>query len=122
MALAGHQSYFHYAQQRNFNGSALLYAEIKNYNSPNIATFLNCFEDEDNTALHRVLNPIVHATAHRRFQLHAHQAIHRDLRPEAWQPLNVNVGNFGIAAFIENSREEDDDPWDAELHYTGGLD
>ncbi|KAH6908386.1 Pkinase-domain-containing protein [Coprinopsis sp. MPI-PUGE-AT-0042] len=113
-------------------GIAELYAEIKIHKflgHPNIVTFLDCFEDEDNVYITLELCPsgslMDMLRRRRRFTepktrffmlqligacnyMHAHQVIHRDLKLGNLfldANMNVKVGDFGLAALIENPGE-----------------
>ncbi|KAG2008894.1 AGC/Akt protein kinase [Coprinopsis cinerea AmutBmut pab1-1] len=109
-----------------------LYAEIKIHRSldhPNIVTFIDCFEDEDNVYITLELCPsgslMDMLRRRRRFTepetrffmvqligachyMHTHQVIHRDLKLGNLfldANMNVKVGDFGLAALIENPGE-----------------
>lgn len=109
-----------------------MYAEIKIHkflDHPNIVTFLDCFEDEDNVYITLELCPsgslMDMLRRRRRFTepetrffmlqligacnyMHAHQVIHRDLKLGNLfldANMNVKVGDFGLAALIENPGE-----------------
>ncbi|KAH6908405.1 kinase-like domain-containing protein [Coprinopsis sp. MPI-PUGE-AT-0042] len=135
MALAGHQSCFHYSQQRNSNGSTMVgymkvngksreglcrytKTRLRNYtqksrpthllNHPNIVTFLEGFKDEDNDNVYVTLElwplgSLMDMLWPRR-RLHARTPGYPS-RPEVQQPLNRNIGDFGLAALIENPGE-----------------
>ncbi|KAF9479342.1 Pkinase-domain-containing protein [Pholiota conissans] len=109
-----------------------LYAEIKIHRSlehPNIVNFQECFEDEDNVYMTLELCPsgslMDMLRRRRRFTepesrffmvqligachyMHTHQVIHRDLKLGNLfldANMNVKVGDFGLAALIENPGE-----------------
>ncbi|TFK73378.1 Pkinase-domain-containing protein [Pluteus cervinus] len=109
-----------------------LYAEIKIHRSlehPNIVRFQECFEDEDNVYMSLELCPsgslMDMLRRRRRFTepesrvfmvqligachyMHTHQVIHRDLKLGNLfldADMNVKVGDFGLAALIENPGE-----------------
>ncbi|RXW18558.1 hypothetical protein EST38_g7293 [Candolleomyces aberdarensis] len=109
-----------------------LYAEIKIHRSldhPNIVTFQDCFEDDDNVYitldLCRSGSLMDLLRRRRRFTeaetrffmvqligachyMHTHQVIHRDLKLGNLfldHNMNVQVGDFGLAALIENPGE-----------------
>ncbi|KAJ2915776.1 hypothetical protein MD484_g4652, partial [Candolleomyces efflorescens] len=109
-----------------------LYAEIKIHRSldhPNIVTFQDCFEDDDNVYitldLCRSGSLMDLLRRRRRFTepetrffmvqligachyMHTHQVIHRDLKLGNLfldHNMNVKVGDFGLAALIENPGE-----------------
>ncbi|KAF8068666.1 kinase-like domain-containing protein [Lyophyllum atratum] len=109
-----------------------LYAEIKIHRSlehPNIVRFQDCFEDDDNVYMTLELCPsgslMDMLRRRRRFTepearffmvqlmgachyMHTHQVIHRDLKLGNLfldANMNVKVGDFGLAALIENPGE-----------------
>ena len=109
-----------------------LYAEIKIHRSlthPNIVTFHDCFEDNDNVYMTLELCPsgslMDMLRRRRRFTemearvfmvqligachfMHTHQVIHRDLKLGNLfldARMNIKVGDFGLAALIENPGE-----------------
>ncbi|KAF8720798.1 hypothetical protein AX14_010720 [Amanita brunnescens Koide BX004] len=109
-----------------------LYAEIKIHRSlthPNIVTFHDCFEDNDNVYMTLELCPsgslMDMLRRRRRFTemearvfmiqligachyMHTHQVIHRDLKLGNLfldSRMNIKVGDFGLAALIENPGE-----------------
>ncbi|KAF5375726.1 hypothetical protein D9615_009350 [Tricholomella constricta] len=109
-----------------------LYAEIKIHRSlehPNIVCFQECFEDDDNVYMTLELCPsgslMDMLRRRRRFTepearffmvqlmgachyMHTHQVIHRDLKLGNLfldANMNVKVGDFGLAALIENPGE-----------------
>ncbi|KAF9788223.1 kinase-like domain-containing protein [Thelephora terrestris] len=109
-----------------------LYAEIKIHKSlshPNIVLFKDCFEDEDNVYMTLELCPnrslMDMLRRRRRFTdpevrflmvqligacryMHTNQVIHRDLKLGNLfldAGMNVKVGDFGLAALIENPGE-----------------
>ncbi|KAF8630974.1 hypothetical protein AX15_002697 [Amanita polypyramis BW_CC] len=109
-----------------------LYAEIKIHRSlehPNIVNFHDCFEDQDNVYMTLELCPsgslMDMLRRRRRFTemearvfmiqligachyMHTHQVIHRDLKLGNLfldARMNVKVGDFGLAALIENPGE-----------------
>ncbi|KAH9478186.1 Serine/threonine-protein kinase plo1 [Psilocybe cubensis] len=109
-----------------------LYAEIKIHRSlehPNIVHFQECFEDSDNVYMTLELCPsgslMDMLRRRRRFTepesrffmvqligachyMHTHQVIHRDLKLGNLfldANMNVKVGDFGLAALIENPGE-----------------
>ncbi|EDR03567.1 uncharacterized protein LACBIDRAFT_191474 [Laccaria bicolor S238N-H82] len=109
-----------------------LYAEIKIHKSlqhPNIVNFQECFEDDDNVYMTLELCPsgslMDMLRRRRRFSepesrffmvqligachyMHAHQVIHRDLKLGNLfldGNMNIKVGDFGLAALIENPGE-----------------
>ncbi|KIM34660.1 hypothetical protein M413DRAFT_33120 [Hebeloma cylindrosporum] len=109
-----------------------LYAEIKIHRSlqhPNIVNFQECFEDSDNVYMTLELCPsgslMDMLRRRRRFTepearffmvqligachyMHTHQVIHRDLKLGNLfldANMNVKVGDFGLAALIENPGE-----------------
>ncbi|KAF8156060.1 kinase-like domain-containing protein [Crassisporium funariophilum] len=109
-----------------------LYAEIKIHRSlehPNIVDFQECFEDNDNVYMTLELCPsgslMDMLRRRRRFSepesrffmvqligachyMHTHQVIHRDLKLGNLfldANMNVKVGDFGLAALIENPGE-----------------
>ena len=109
-----------------------LYAEIKIHKSlqhPNIVNFQECFEDDDNVYMTLELCPsgslMDMLRRRRRFSepesrfflvqligachyMHTHQVIHRDLKLGNLfldGNMNIKVGDFGLAALIENPGE-----------------
>ncbi|KAI0051271.1 Pkinase-domain-containing protein [Auriscalpium vulgare] len=109
-----------------------LYAEIKIHSSlthPNIVGFGDCFEDDENVYMTLTLCPngslMDMLRRRRRFTepearfftvqligachyMHTHQVIHRDLKLGNIfldADMNVQVGDFGLAALIENPGE-----------------
>ncbi|EIW78238.1 Pkinase-domain-containing protein [Coniophora puteana RWD-64-598 SS2] len=109
-----------------------LYAEIKIHRSlshPNIVRFADCFEDEDNVYMTLELcssgSLMDMLRRRRRFTepearffivqligacnyMHTHQVIHRDLKLGNLfldASMNIKVGDFGLAALIENEGE-----------------
>ncbi|KJA14333.1 hypothetical protein HYPSUDRAFT_208789 [Hypholoma sublateritium FD-334 SS-4] len=109
-----------------------LYAEIKIHRSlqhPNIVNFQDCFEDSENVYMTLELCPsgslMDMLRRRRRFTepesrffmvqligachyMHTHQVIHRDLKLGNLfldANMNVKVGDFGLAALIENPGE-----------------
>lgn len=109
-----------------------LYAEIKIHRSldhPNIVRFQECFEDDDNVYMTLELcqsgSLMDMLRRRRRFTepearffmvqligachyMHTHQVIHRDLKLGNLfldANMNVKVGDFGLAALIENPGE-----------------
>ncbi|KAH9836053.1 kinase-like domain-containing protein [Rhodofomes roseus] len=109
-----------------------LYAEIKIHRSldhPNIVNFQECFEDDDNVYMTLELchngSLMDMLRRRRRFTepesrffmvqligacqyMHTHQVIHRDLKLGNIfldRNMNVKVGDFGLAALIENPGE-----------------
>ncbi|PCH34951.1 Pkinase-domain-containing protein [Wolfiporia cocos MD-104 SS10] len=109
-----------------------LYAEIKIHRSldhPNIVRFQECFEDDENVYMTLELCPngslMDMLRRRRRFTepesrffmvqligacqyMHTHQVIHRDLKLGNIfldRNMNVKVGDFGLAALIENPGE-----------------
>jgi len=109
-----------------------LYAEIKIHRSlehPNIVQFQDCFEDNDNVYMTLELctsgSLMDMLRRRRRFSesearffmvqligachyMHTHQVIHRDLKLGNLfldSNMNVKVGDFGLAALIENPGE-----------------
>lgn len=109
-----------------------LYAEIKIHSSlehPNIVRFQECFEDDENVYMTLELCPsgslMDMLRRRRRFTepearffmvqlmgachyMHTHQVIHRDLKLGNLfldANMNVKVGDFGLAALIENPGE-----------------
>ncbi|KAF8638670.1 hypothetical protein AX17_002031 [Amanita inopinata Kibby_2008] len=109
-----------------------LYAEIKIHRSlthPNIVNFHDCFEDQDNVYMTLELCPsgslMDMLRRRRRFTemearvfmiqligachyMHTHQVIHRDLKLGNLfldSRMNIKVGDFGLAALIENPGE-----------------
>ncbi|KII87666.1 hypothetical protein PLICRDRAFT_162447 [Plicaturopsis crispa FD-325 SS-3] len=109
-----------------------LYAEIKIHRAldhPNIVRFTDCFEDEENVYMTLELCPsgslMDMLRRRRRFTepearffmvqligachyMHTHQVIHRDLKLGNLfldANMNVKVGDFGLAALIENPGE-----------------
>ncbi|PFH49070.1 hypothetical protein AMATHDRAFT_5215 [Amanita thiersii Skay4041] len=109
-----------------------LYAEIKIHRSllhPNIVSFHDCFEDQDNVYMTLELCPsgslMDMLRRRRRFTemearvfmvqligachyMHTHQVIHRDLKLGNLfldARMNIKVGDFGLAALIENPGE-----------------
>ncbi|PPQ83030.1 hypothetical protein CVT26_012074 [Gymnopilus dilepis] len=109
-----------------------LYAEIKIHRSlqhPNIVQFQDCFEDEENVYMTLELctsgSLMDMLRRRRRFTepearffmvqligachyMHAHQVIHRDLKLGNLfldANMNIKVGDFGLAALIENPGE-----------------
>ncbi|KAM6503064.1 Protein kinase-like domain containing protein [Amanita muscaria] len=109
-----------------------LYAEIKIHRSlthPNIVNFHDCFEDQDNVYMTLELCPsgslMDMLRRRRRFTelearvfmvqligachyMHTHQVIHRDLKLGNLfldGRMNIKVGDFGLAALIENPGE-----------------
>ncbi|KAK2462634.1 hypothetical protein APHAL10511_005367 [Amanita phalloides] len=109
-----------------------LYAEIKIHRSlthPNIVTFHDCFEDQDNVYMTLELCPsgsLMDMLRSRRsftemearvfmvqligacHYMHTHQVIHRDLKLGNLfldARMNIKVGDFGLAALIENPGE-----------------
>ncbi|KAF8957807.1 kinase-like domain-containing protein [Flammula alnicola] len=109
-----------------------LYAEIKIHRSlehPNIVNFQECFEDADNVYMTLELCPsgslMDMLRRRRRFTepearffmvqligachyMHTHQVIHRDLKLGNLfldANMNIKVGDFGLAALIENPGE-----------------
>ncbi|KAI0039012.1 Pkinase-domain-containing protein [Auriscalpium vulgare] len=109
-----------------------LYAEIKIHRSlthPNIVGFGDCFEDEENVYMTLALCPngslMDMLRRRRRFTepearfftvqvigachyMHTHQVIHRDLKLGNIfldADMNIQVGDFGLAALIENPGE-----------------
>ncbi|CAL1698741.1 unnamed protein product [Somion occarium] len=109
-----------------------LYAEIKIHRSlehPNIVRFQDCFEDDENVYMTLELchngSLMDMLRRRRRFTepearffmvqligacqyMHTHQVIHRDLKLGNIfldQGMNVKVGDFGLAALIENPGE-----------------
>lgn len=109
-----------------------LYAEIKIHRSlahPNIVRFQECFEDDDNVYMTLELctsgSLMDMLRRRRRFSecearfflvqligachyMHIHQVIHRDLKLGNLfldSNMNIKVGDFGLAALIENPGE-----------------
>ncbi|KAI0266184.1 Pkinase-domain-containing protein [Gloeopeniophorella convolvens] len=109
-----------------------LYAEIKIHRAldhPNIVQFLDCFEDDENVYMTLELCPngSLMNMLHRRrvftepearffmvqligacHYMHTHQVIHRDLKLGNLfldADMNIKVGDFGLAALIENPGE-----------------
>ncbi|KAF5368904.1 hypothetical protein D9758_002954 [Tetrapyrgos nigripes] len=109
-----------------------LYAEIKIHcalEHPNIVKFLDCFEDDDNVYMTLELctngSMMDMLRRRRRFSepearfysvqligachyMHTHQVIHRDLKLGNLfldSNMNIKVGDFGLAALIENPGE-----------------
>ncbi|GLB45196.1 putative kinase-like [Lyophyllum shimeji] len=109
-----------------------LYAEIKIHRSlehPNIVRFIDCFEDDDNVYMTLELcasgSLMDMLRRRRRFTepearffmvqlmgachyMHTHQVIHRDLKLGNLfldANMNIKVGDFGLAALIENPGE-----------------
>ncbi|KAF9235534.1 kinase-like domain-containing protein [Melanogaster broomeanus] len=109
-----------------------LYAEIKIHRSlahPNIVRFYDCFEDDDNVYMTLELchsgSLMDMLRCRRRFTepearffvvqiigachyMHTHQVIHRDLKLGNLfldSNMNIKVGDFGLAALIENPGE-----------------
>ncbi|KAF6764483.1 other/PLK protein kinase [Ephemerocybe angulata] len=126
-----------------------LYAEIKIHRSlshPNIVTFQDCFEDDANVYITLDLCPsgslMDLLRRRRRFTepetrffllqligachyLHTHQVIHRDLKLGNLfldGKMNVQVGDFGLAALIERGgREEEDDFFEVDVWSVGVI-